>query len=41
MEAINEGEFMGMTLTGKRVSVSGIDIYCVANGQVTKADDER
>ena len=36
MEAINEGEFMGIATTGKRVSVSGINIYCIANYQVVE-----
>ena len=36
MEAINEGEFMGIATTGKRASVSGINIYCIANYQVVE-----
>ena len=36
MEAINEGEFMGIAATGKRVSVSGINVYCIANCQVVE-----
>ena len=36
MEATNQGEFMGMAPTGKRVTVSGIDIYRVSNGRITE-----
>ena len=36
MEAINEGEFMGIAATGKRVSVSGINVTCIANCQVVE-----
>ena len=36
MEAINEGEFMGIAATEKRVSVSGINVYCIANCQVVE-----
>lgn len=36
MEAINEGEFMGIAATGKGVSVSGINVYCIANCQLVE-----
>jgi predicted ester cyclase len=36
MEAINEGEIMGIAATGKRVSVSGINVYCIANCQLVE-----
>lgn len=36
MEATNRGEFMGIAPTGKRIAVSGIDVYRVADGQVTE-----
>ncbi|CAN5728381.1 ester cyclase [soil metagenome] len=36
MEATDLGGFMGMAPTGKRVSVSGIDVYRIANGCVAE-----
>lgn len=36
MEATDLGGFMGMAPTGKRVSVSGIDVYRITNGCVAE-----